>query len=47
MNQGASSDMPLFRGKAASSCRHKQDKKQFEEISYDQIGLSIADITVV
>jgi hypothetical protein len=41
------SDMPLFRGQAASLHGHKQDARKCMEISYAQIGLSIADITVV
>jgi hypothetical protein len=40
----ANSDMPLFRRQAASSRGHKQDVKQFMEISYAQIRCSIADI---
>jgi hypothetical protein len=41
------SDMPDFRGQSASSREHKQNARQFVEISYPQIVLSIADITVV
>jgi hypothetical protein len=40
------SDTPLFRRQAASLCGHKQDARQFVEISYRRIKLSIADITV-
>jgi hypothetical protein len=40
-------DTPLFRGQAASLREHKQDARKFVEISYVQIGLSIADMTVV
>jgi hypothetical protein len=40
-------DTPLFRGQAASLHGHKQYERQFIEISYARIRLSIADITVV
>jgi hypothetical protein len=41
------SDMPLFRGRPLHQVDIGRTAEQFEKINYMQIGLSIADITVV
>jgi hypothetical protein len=43
----ANSDMPLFRGRPLHHLDTSRTSVQFMEINYMQIGLSIADLTVV